>query len=226
MNARRVGRELAVLSLTQFFGAGELTDTALEQILEQAVRLLVSETEEELRVAGAALQQAEAAWDDAWQLLSEESARVPVDKQEALNELMIRALAHAQIAINLTGQAFQVPLIRTLADTEDVRRFTLQHLRLFRDHRQEVDGLIDEAAQNWTVERLALVDRNVLRSALIELLYQASVPIPVAINEAVELAKKYGTEESSRFVNGVLGGLVPVARQRRSKEKEELGAGG
>ncbi|MBV8063041.1 MAG: transcription antitermination factor NusB [Nevskia sp.] len=223
MNARRVGRELAVLALTQFYAHEDLAGVSLEQILEQALRMLVTETEAELQVAGASLQQAEAAWDDAWEILRAASGRLPADKQDALEEQMTRALSAAQIAINMAGQAFQVPLMRALAETEEVRRFALENLRLYRDHHEEVDRDIDEATKNWTVERLAAVDRNVLRLALVELLYQAAVPIQVAINEAVELAKKYGSEESARFVNGVLGGLVPLVRGRRGEKEPSSG---
>lgn len=218
MNARRAARELAVLSLTRFSAVDDPGDVSLEELLEQAVRLLASEAEEELRVAGASLEQAEVAWEGLWRVLVDGDGTVPPAKQAELHDLMIRALSAAQIAINVTGQAFQVPLIRALAETEEVRRFALDHIRLFRDHPQEIDRLIDEATRNWTVERLAMVDRNILRLALTELLYRLDIPTEVAIDEAVELAKKYGSEESPRFVNGVLGGLVPLVQRRRAEK--------
>src|SRR5579875_1133856 len=71
----------------------------------------------------------------------------------------------------------------------------------------EIDALIARTAEHWTVERMAAVDRNVLRMALFELLC-TSTPVGVVINEAVELAKRYSTEESGRFVNGLLGKVV------------------
>ncbi len=76
------------------------------------------------------------------------------------------------------------------------------------DHLDEVDEMIRGAAERWPLERLAAVDRNIMRLATTEMLYGHDVPPSVAINEAVELAKKYGTEESGRFVNGVLGTLA------------------
>ncbi len=72
----------------------------------------------------------------------------------------------------------------------------------------ERDGLITRFAPEWPVDQLAIVDRNVLRLALYELLYFGDVPVKVAINEAVELAKTYGSESASRFVNGVLGAFL------------------
>ncbi len=76
-----------------------------------------------------------------------------------------------------------------------------------RSHLSEIDALIARTAEHWTVERMAAVDRNVLRMALFELLC-TSTPVGVVINEAVELAKRYSTEESGRFVNGLLGKVV------------------
>lgn len=68
----------------------------------------------------------------------------------------------------------------------------------------ELDGLIERHSQNWDIQRLAMVDRNILRLAICELLYFPDIPARVVINEAVELAKRYSTGESSRFVNGLL----------------------
>lgn len=68
----------------------------------------------------------------------------------------------------------------------------------------EIDALLQRSLTNWTLDRLNLMDRNVLRIGAYEIRYSPDVPPKVAINEAVEIAKKYGTEESGRFVNGVL----------------------
>lgn len=77
------------------------------------------------------------------------------------------------------------------------------------EHRRHLDSVIARLSKDWRLERITYVDRNILRMGLYELLYLAAqVPPNVAVNEAVELAKKYGTEESSRFVNGILGRVV------------------
>lgn len=73
------------------------------------------------------------------------------------------------------------------------------------DHQDEIDELISSYAQGWTIERMPNVDRAVLRLASWEMLYNPEVPSAVAIDEAIELAKLYSTEDSARFVNGVLG---------------------
>ena len=75
-------------------------------------------------------------------------------------------------------------------------------------HREEIDQLIRGQADNWRLERMPAVDRNILRLAVYELLHQPDVPKLVVLDEAIELAKKYGSEQSSRFVNGLLDGLL------------------
>ena len=71
-------------------------------------------------------------------------------------------------------------------------------------HQAEIDGLLAKHATNWALDRMAIVDRNVLRLGVFELFFDEETPPKVVINEAVELAKRFGTADSSKFVNGVL----------------------
>ena len=86
------------------------------------------------------------------------------------------------------------------------------------DNLDEVNRLIREQADNWRLERMPAVDRNILRLAVYELLYEADIPNLVVVDEAIELAKKFSTDQSGRFVNGLLDGLLKrdeVAGARR-----------
>lgn len=76
------------------------------------------------------------------------------------------------------------------------------------DHGDHLDKLISSHSQDWSLERMPILDRNLLRIAMFEMLYLDEVPTAVAINEAVELARIYSTEDSSRFINGVLGSVA------------------
>lgn len=76
------------------------------------------------------------------------------------------------------------------------------------DEQGEIDGLLEKQTENWRVERMPIVDRNILRIAVFELLRQRDVPRIVVVDEAIELAKKYGSEKSGKFVNGLLDGLL------------------
>lgn len=75
-------------------------------------------------------------------------------------------------------------------------------------HKEEIDELIRRQAEHWRLERMPAVDRNILRLAVFEFLYETDVPKLVILDEAIELAKEFGTEQSGRFVNGVLDGIL------------------
>lgn len=79
-------------------------------------------------------------------------------------------------------------------------------------YRTYLDSVVSELAPEWPIDQIAAVDRNILRVAVYELLFEPEIPPKVAINEAVELAKMFGSESSPRFVNGVLGSLVAQDR--------------
>ena len=72
------------------------------------------------------------------------------------------------------------------------------------EHRDEIDGVIKKHARNWNIDRMAVVDRNVLRLAIYEMLHRDDIPPVVSINEAVDISKRFSTEDSGRFVNGIL----------------------
>jgi N utilization substance protein B len=87
---------------------------------------------------------------------------------------------------------------------EEVQAFTEELVRGTREHQEKIDELITQVAENWSLDRMAVVDRNILRLGIFELLWEPEVPPKVAINEALEVAKKFSTQESSRFINGIL----------------------
>lgn len=105
-------------------------------------------------------------------------------------------------------------------DTENVRDLSRALLKGLHEKRQELDQLIQIYAPAWPVHLLSPVDRNILRIALYELLYHPVTPAKTAVNEAVELAKMFGSESSARFVNGVLGtAMSAMFRGELNQEK-------
>jgi N utilization substance protein B len=133
--------------------------------------------------------------------------------------------------VDLTDHGLAETLERTLADEDELSRVLAEdeeipldqaavaNTRALREHveqlvtgsfaaRAETDRLIEAAAPAYPIGRVPAIDRNVLRLAVYELLHEARVPPKVAINEAVELAKRFGGDSSGRFVNGVLGTIV------------------
>jgi N utilization substance protein B len=92
--------------------------------------------------------------------------------------------------------------------SDDVRNFADTLLRGTLVRIEELDEELVRQTTHWRLERLAAVDRNILRLAMYELIYETGTPHAVVIDEAIEIAKKYGTKDSGRFVNGVLDGFV------------------
>ena len=86
----------------------------------------------------------------------------------------------------------------------ETERFADELVRGVQSERAAIDELIQQSSTHWKLDRMARVDRNILRLAVYEILRRADVPVRVTLNEAIELGKKYGSEESSSFVNGVL----------------------
>ena len=88
--------------------------------------------------------------------------------------------------------------------TEDVRAFAERLARGAAAHREEIDPILIQSLEHWRLERLAIVDRNVLRLAVYEFLHEPDTPPIVVIDEAIEVARKFGGEDSWQFVNGIL----------------------
>lgn len=87
---------------------------------------------------------------------------------------------------------------------EEVSEFAEQLVRGTREHLSEIDQKITQYTENWQLNRMAVVDRNILRFSVYELLYLDEIPPKVTINEAINIAKKYSQEEAGKFVNGIL----------------------
>ncbi len=100
------------------------------------------------------------------------------------------------------------PRVRVLpeanAEEAELRSFADPLIRGALEHREECDATIQRIAKNWDIKRMAVVDRNVLRLAVYEMLHRADIPPVVSINEAVDIAKKFSTGDSGKFVNGIL----------------------
>jgi len=115
-----------------------------------------------------------------------------------------------EVAFELFCRHFEAP--------EPLKEFALRLMRGVRDHLEEIDVLIRAHSENWRLERMSRVDRNILRMAAYELLYCQDIPPRVTLNEAVDLGKRFGTEESGAFINGVLDNIY--ASHRRPEEGE------
>lgn len=97
-----------------------------------------------------------------------------------------------------------VQLRENFSPGEGEDEFTKRIVLGVMEHRQEIDRLIEERSENWRLNRMTIIDRNILRIAIFELLYCGDIPPKVTLNEAIDLGKRYGSEESGSFINGIL----------------------
>lgn len=89
-------------------------------------------------------------------------------------------------------------------DLNRARKFAEKLVRLYQEHGGEIDEGLQQCASNWTLERMAAIDRNILRVAAVEIRFLENIPANATINEAVEIAKRYGDRDSAAFINGIL----------------------
>jgi N utilization substance protein B len=90
-----------------------------------------------------------------------------------------------------------------------------------RQHRAEIDRTIEQASEHWRLDRMAMVDRNILRMAVFELLFEKTLPPPIIIDEAIEVARKFSGDEAAVFVNGILDGIYKSLKKDRSGQGEK-----
>jgi N utilization substance protein B len=195
MQPRRIARELALLSLSQMpTTPDKLELQQMNNLILAAVRTLTGEIQEALETAAAELKRGTE------RLLSSETRTTEV---QSAKTMVLDAIALTQKAINRLGTAVEIPEVIQLANQQEVRNYALEILKTINRRQDEIDGILTDALQDWQLNRLPRIDRDILRIAVVEMAY-LGVPDRVAINESVELAKRYSDEEGHRFINGVL----------------------
>ena len=139
------------------------------------------------------------------QFLFQHDLNPPEKLEEALEQFWGSQRAVA-IAVEKAGATWgqRVELPEPSPDEREMRAFADPLIRGALQYRDEVDAVIVKHAQNWELHRIAAVDRNILRLAIYEMLHRDDIPPIVSINEAVDIAKKFSTQDSGKFVNGIL----------------------
>jgi N utilization substance protein B len=127
---------------------------------------------------------------------------VAVISRTRSREWALQLLYQAEFLGHRQGEAIR--FYRHFEDRGEVPAYLIKLVEGVAAHQEELDALIRQYSEHWRLERMAAVDRNLLRLALYELLHEPEVPAKVVINEAVELAKRFGSEESGSFINGIL----------------------
>ena len=213
MQARRAARELAFILFSQF--DKKITNYSredLQDIILKSVRILTSSATEELKTALGGLvamrDQIENYEADAEENLKRPigATNIPVpipmtsDMTGRINE-MIDIAEKSMLALEIAE-------FTTLDSQHDVKNYAVQIADFFQKNHEEVDEIIQKYAKNWDLGRLVKMDKDILRIAIVELLFIKDAPMKVVVDEALELAKKYSTEDSASFINGVLAKVI------------------
>ncbi|MBQ3818854.1 transcription antitermination factor NusB [bacterium] len=213
MQARRAARELAFILLSQFDKKiVNYSKDNLQDIILKSVRVLTSTATEELKTALGSL----IVMRDSIETYEAESetnlnrpigaANIPVpipmtsDMSARINE-MIDVAEKSLLALEIAE-------FTTLDSQNDVKDYAVSIVETFHKHSQEIDDTIQKYAKNWDLGRLVKMDKDILRIATVELLYIKDTPVKVVVDEALELSKKYSTDESASFINGILAKVI------------------
>lgn len=211
MNARRAARELALIALAQV-NFNKVKDIDLTEIMLNSVRTLVNDAEESLKTTVGSLVEMKE-FIDKYELEHPDNLERPLEAKNLPVPIPLTSDMSGRLEslINVAEKSFQaleVAEVAVLLEQEDVKTYALSLLNVYRDNKEEIDEAIANSSKGWGINRLLTIDKSVLRIAIAELTSSSDVPVKVAVDEAIELAKKYGSEESSGFINGILGNVI------------------
>ena len=193
---QQIARELVLLSLSQLpVNPKKLTEDQFPKLVLGAVRTLRAEVQDSLENAKDELKSSND------RLLTSETRAADLNTSRAM---LKEAIEFTRIAINQLGAALDFPELIQLANQDrEVREYAINLVKKITSEREVIDQKISVALVDWQVARLAQIDRDILRIAVAEMDF-FDIPSRIAINEAVELAKRYSGDEGHRFINGVL----------------------
>ena len=213
MQARRAARELAFILFSQFDKKiTNYTKEDLNNIILKSVRILTSNASDELRIALGALIDMRNKIDD-YEAEHETNLNRPIGVANipvplpVTSDMTVRINQMIDIA-EKAMLALEIAEFTTLDSQSEVKDFAIQIAEYFQKNHKEVDEIIQKHAKNWDIGRLVKMDKDILRIAIVELLYIKDTPMKVVVDEALELAKKYSTDDSAAFINGILAKVI------------------
>ena len=213
MQARRAARELALILFSQFDKVlSKYSTKDFNEILLKSVRMLTNNASNDLKLTIGPLIDMKQYIDEyeadhetnLSRPLDFSNVPVPLPMTSDMTKKIDELLEIAEKAL----MALEIAEFTTLENSADVQNYTIKIAEKFKENQEVVDGQIKEFAKGWDFDRLVKVDKDIMRIAITELMFVEEVPHKVVVDEAVELAKKYSTEDSSSFINGVLAKVI------------------
>jgi len=213
MQARRAARELSLILFSQFEKEiSKYSKEDFKNIMLKSVRILSSSASEELKLTIGALVNIRSYLDD-YEAEAESNLSRPIGAKNQPVQIPMTDEMAAKVDTMLDVAekailALEIAEFTTLENSNEVQNYAIQIAQDFKENHRAVDEEIQKYANGWDISRLVKIDKDILRIAITELLFTKEAPIKVIVDEAVELAKKYSTEDSSSFVNGILAKII------------------
>lgn len=213
MQARRAARELALILFSQFDKQiTNYTKADFEDIILKSVRILTNNASEDLKLTvGSLLDTKE--FIQNYEADSEENAQRPIGVSNIavpipMTSDMVARVDEMLEIVEKALVALEIAEFATLESSNEVKDYAVLIAEKFQENSEFVDSQIQKFAKGWDISRLVKMDKDILRIAITELLYIKDAPMKVVVDEALELAKKYSTDESSSFINGILAKVI------------------
>ncbi len=213
MQARRAARELAFILFSQF--EKKITNYSkenLDDIIIKSVRILSSNANDELKTALGTLIDMRNKIDD-YEAEHEINLNRPIEAANVSVPIMMSGEMSAKVdeMIDIAEKALlalEIAEFTTLESQNEVKSYAIQIAQAYQQHNKEIDDMIKKYSTGWDFDRLVKMDKDILRIAISELLYVKEAPMKVVVDEAVELAKKYSTDDSPSFINGIIAKVI------------------
>ena len=221
MQARRAARELALILFSQFDKKiTQYNQAEFEDIILKSVRTLTNNALDELKLSVGAIN-AMKEYVDTYEAESPVNLSRPLQSNNIPVALPMTSDLSGRLdeLLNIcekTVLALEIAEMTALEYTGDVKNYVIEIANTFKEHSAEVDVLISKFARGWDIDRLVKMDIDILRIAIYELMYIESAPVKVVVDEALELAKKYSTDDSSSFINGILGKVIDEKKRNNN----------
>lgn len=220
MSARRIARELAVIVLPQIpKEKTKLEKLEFDELLAKAVAMLCDYAKENLAEVNGLLSKT---YGEITDIEIEHPTNVRSIAQllpvNVNTEQVREQLANLKQSYHFISEALDIPAFILLTHCEskpEAKDFLFRLVNTYLEHQAEIDNFIKQASTKWEVKRMVNIDRDILRLACAEAFYMHDIPIPVVINEAVELCHRFADEKAAKFINGILADLGEEANKLR-----------
>lgn len=213
MQARRAARELAFILFSQFDKKiTNYSKSDLEDIILKSVRILTSNASDELKIAAGSLVAMRGEIEE-YEANHETNLQRPIGVANVPVPMVMTSEMSARIneMIEIADKALlalEIAEFTTLDSQSEVKEYAIEIAEVFQKNHKEIDDTIQKHARNWDLQRLVKMDKDILRIAIVELLFIKDAPMKVIVDEALELAKKYSTDDSASFINGILAKVI------------------